>query len=149
MLKNESFSWFFSVTGLVIILTIPALYERYEDYIDKYVIMGYRKLRQFCVLIDQKCLIRFQNLDLEKKKLSWSSLSLSISTIFETIFFLGVIFVDFVLNILFFLQDHGSAKGAIGRGSGEEWLFHLLIFFLSGKKGKFLFSFKLCHARGF
>ncbi|XP_048320631.2 reticulon-like protein B12 isoform X2 [Ziziphus jujuba] len=56
--------------GLVIILTIPALYERYEDYIDKYVIMGYRKLRQFCVLIDQKSLIRFQNLDLEKKKLS-------------------------------------------------------------------------------
>lgn len=71
--KNESFLWFFlvlSVPGLVIVLTVPALYERYEDHIDKYCIMAYRKLRQFYVLFDQKCVTKYQNWALEKKKLS-------------------------------------------------------------------------------
>ncbi|XP_052485318.1 reticulon-like protein B12 isoform X3 [Gossypium raimondii] len=33
-------------TSLVVVLTVPALYERYEDYIDSYTILGYRKMQQ-------------------------------------------------------------------------------------------------------
>ncbi|KAK9920482.1 hypothetical protein M0R45_029037 [Rubus argutus] len=55
-------------TSLVIVLTIPALYERYEDYVDKYVMMGYRKLLQLYVKLDEEYVNRFQHLVLEKKK---------------------------------------------------------------------------------
>ncbi|KAL5550124.1 hypothetical protein UlMin_000300 [Ulmus minor] len=56
-------------TSLVIILTIPALYERYEDYIDKYVILEYRKMQQLYVFVDEKCVRKFQKWILEKRKL--------------------------------------------------------------------------------
>lgn len=59
---------FSSPAGLVIVLTIPALYERYEDYVDKYVMMGYRKLLQLYVKLDEEYVNRFQHLVLEKKK---------------------------------------------------------------------------------
>ncbi|KAM1353152.1 hypothetical protein TB2_032377 [Malus domestica] len=59
-----------SYTSLVIVLTIPALYERCEDYVDKYVMMGYRKLLQLYVKLDYEYVNRFQNEDLVKKKLS-------------------------------------------------------------------------------
>lgn len=62
-------SSFSAVAGLVIALTIPAFYERYEDYVDKYVMMGYRKLLQLYVKLDEEYVSRFQHLVLEKKKL--------------------------------------------------------------------------------
>ncbi|XP_009358829.1 reticulon-like protein B12 [Pyrus x bretschneideri] len=59
-----------SYTSLAIVLTVPALYERCEDYVDKYVMMGYRKLLQLYVKLDYEYVNRFQHEDLEKKKLS-------------------------------------------------------------------------------
>ncbi|PSS34622.1 Reticulon-like protein [Actinidia chinensis var. chinensis] len=57
-------------TSLVIVLTIPSLYEKYEDYIDRYVLMGCRKLQQLYVEFDVVCLSRVRKWILEKKKLS-------------------------------------------------------------------------------
>ncbi|PSS32668.1 Reticulon-like protein [Actinidia chinensis var. chinensis] len=57
-------------TSLVIALTIPALYEKYEDYIDRYVLMGCRKLQQLYVEFDVVCLGKVRKWILEKKKLS-------------------------------------------------------------------------------
>lgn len=57
-------------TGLFILLTIPALYERYEDYIDTFVLKCYNKLCQLYRKIDEKYISRVQNWILEKKKLS-------------------------------------------------------------------------------
>ncbi|XP_057512181.1 reticulon-like protein B12 [Actinidia eriantha] len=57
-------------TSLVIVLTIPSLYEKYEDYIDRYVLMGCRKLQQLYVEFDVVCLGRVRKWILEKKKLS-------------------------------------------------------------------------------
>ncbi|THG17355.1 reticulon-like protein B12 isoform X1 [Camellia sinensis] len=57
-------------TSLVIVLSIPALYERYEDYIDRCILMGCRKLQQLYVRFDVECLARVQKWILEKKKLS-------------------------------------------------------------------------------
>ncbi|KAK3031369.1 hypothetical protein RJ639_036077 [Escallonia herrerae] len=39
-------------TSLVIVLTLPAIYERYEDHIDRYLLEGYRKLQQLYVRLD-------------------------------------------------------------------------------------------------
>ena len=58
------------MAGLVIVLTIPALYERYEDYIDKFMILEYRKLKPLYVLVDEKCISKVQRWFLEKRKLS-------------------------------------------------------------------------------
>ncbi|XP_041023570.1 reticulon-like protein B12 isoform X2 [Juglans microcarpa x Juglans regia] len=57
-------------TSLVIILTIPALYEKFEDHIDKYGIVSCRKLQQLYVKLDQDYIRRVQKWILEKKKLS-------------------------------------------------------------------------------
>ncbi|XP_031249750.1 reticulon-like protein B12 [Pistacia vera] len=57
-------------TSLVIVLTVPALYERYEDCIDKCVIMSYRKLRELYVKFDVKIVSKVWKWILEKKKLS-------------------------------------------------------------------------------
>ncbi|KAH9736318.1 hypothetical protein WN944_004130 [Citrus x changshan-huyou] len=57
-------------TSLVIVLTLPALYERYEDHIDKYAILGYRKLRQLYVKIDKEFVSKVRKWILEKQKLS-------------------------------------------------------------------------------
>lgn len=57
-------------TSLVIVLTIPALYEHYEDHIDKYVIVGYRKLQHLYVKLNEEYVSKVQKWILEKKKLS-------------------------------------------------------------------------------
>ncbi|EEF34498.1 reticulon-like protein B12 [Ricinus communis] len=57
-------------TSLVITLTIPALYERHEDFIDKYVKMGYEKSQQLYVNFDVECIGRIRKWILEKQKLS-------------------------------------------------------------------------------
>ncbi|KAJ4704523.1 Reticulon-like protein [Melia azedarach] len=57
-------------TSLVIVLTLPAMYERYEDHIDKYVIMGCRKLVQLYVKIDEELVSKARRWILEKQKLS-------------------------------------------------------------------------------
>ncbi|CAK7333559.1 unnamed protein product [Dovyalis caffra] len=56
--------------SLLIFLTIPVLYERYEDYIDRYVEMVFKKSHQLYLKFDVKCIGRVQNWALEKKKLS-------------------------------------------------------------------------------
>ncbi|GFP86259.1 reticulon-like protein b12 [Phtheirospermum japonicum] len=57
-------------TCLVVVLTVPALYERYEDHIDMYVLTWYRKLQQLCVRVDEECITKVHKWVLEKKKLS-------------------------------------------------------------------------------
>ncbi|KAK4359178.1 hypothetical protein RND71_021407 [Anisodus tanguticus] len=57
-------------TSLVIVLTVPALYEKYEDQVDAYVLMAYRKLWQLYHKFDAVCVSKVQRLSLEKKKLS-------------------------------------------------------------------------------
>ncbi|XVE97020.1 hypothetical protein REPUB_Repub02eG0274500 [Reevesia pubescens] len=57
-------------TSLVVVLTVPALYERYEDYIDSYVIIGYRKMQQLYVKFDSKFINRIRKWILERQKLS-------------------------------------------------------------------------------
>lgn len=58
------------IAGLVVILTVPALYESFEDHIDKYVILGYKNLHQLYVKLDKEYVSRVQKWILEKKKLS-------------------------------------------------------------------------------
>ncbi|KAJ9180614.1 hypothetical protein P3X46_008832 [Hevea brasiliensis] len=53
-------------TSLLIILTIPALYERYEGIIDKYAMMVYEKSKQLYVKFDVECIRKWI---LEKQKL--------------------------------------------------------------------------------
>ncbi|KAK6120297.1 hypothetical protein DH2020_045988 [Rehmannia glutinosa] len=57
-------------TCLVMVLTIPALYERYEDYIDTYALIWYRKLQRIYVRFDEECIATVHKWILEKKKLS-------------------------------------------------------------------------------
>jgi hypothetical protein len=68
--KIEFFVVFNYVTGLFIVLTLPALYERYEDYIDKFVLSCYKELCQLYRKINEKYISRVQYWILEKKKLS-------------------------------------------------------------------------------
>ncbi|CBI30438.3 hypothetical protein AAG906_036380 [Vitis piasezkii] len=80
--KVAAYLWLISVVGgltdfltlgyisLVIVLTVPALYERYEDYIDRYVMMGYRKLQLLYMKLDEECISKVQKWILEKRKLS-------------------------------------------------------------------------------
>ncbi|KAI9080114.1 hypothetical protein K1719_032652 [Acacia pycnantha] len=81
-LKVAACLWFISVVGgltdfltltyasLFIILTVPALYERYENFIDRHILMGYRKSIQLYVKINEEYISKVQNWVLEKKKLS-------------------------------------------------------------------------------
>ncbi|GLT89476.1 hypothetical protein SLE2022_074550 [Rubroshorea leprosula] len=57
-------------TSLVIVLAVPALYERYEDSVDSYCMMGYRKMQQLCVKFNRNCVNSVQNWILEMRKLS-------------------------------------------------------------------------------
>lgn len=61
---------FFIFAGLVIVLTVPALYEKYEDQVDAYVLMAYRKLWLLYRKFDAVCVNKVSRLSLEKKKLS-------------------------------------------------------------------------------
>lgn len=60
----------FCLVGLVIVLTVPALYERYEDQFDLYVMMGCRELQRLYVKLDQEILGKIRKWILEKRKLS-------------------------------------------------------------------------------
>ncbi|XVE76497.1 hypothetical protein DITRI_Ditri12bG0178400 [Diplodiscus trichospermus] len=59
-----------SYTSLVVVLTVPALYERYEDHIDSYVITGCRKMQQLYVKFDSKFVNKIRKWILERQKLS-------------------------------------------------------------------------------
>lgn len=61
------------MTGLLIVLTIPALYERYEDYLDRYAEMVFKKSHQLYLKFDAECTGRVQKWILERQKLSWLS----------------------------------------------------------------------------
>ncbi|CAL0324740.1 unnamed protein product [Lupinus luteus] len=56
-------------TSLFIVLTFPALYERYEDSIDRNILKGCRKLCQLYVKINVEYVSRVQNWIVEKEKL--------------------------------------------------------------------------------
>lgn len=56
--------------SLVIVFTLPALYERYEDQIDKYVLLGYRKLMQLYVILNGKYLCKVKRWITEKQNFS-------------------------------------------------------------------------------
>lgn len=58
------------LAGLFVVLTVPALYERYEDQIDKYVLMGYRKLMRLYVILNQKYICKVKPWIMEKQNLS-------------------------------------------------------------------------------
>lgn len=58
------------MTGLLLVLTIPALYEKYEDYVDRHAILMYKKLYQFYVKLDEMRVLTYQQWILEKEKLS-------------------------------------------------------------------------------
>ncbi|XP_068669152.1 reticulon-like protein B12 [Aristolochia californica] len=55
-------------TSLVFILTVPALYEKYEDLIDKYAVMTLEKLRRLYARLDV-FLSKIHNWVVEKRKL--------------------------------------------------------------------------------
>ncbi|KAK6245012.1 hypothetical protein QUC31_011421 [Theobroma cacao] len=57
-------------TSLLVVLTVPALYERYENYIDSYAITGFRKMQQLYVKFDAKFVNRIRKWILERQKLS-------------------------------------------------------------------------------
>ncbi|KAG9453266.1 hypothetical protein H6P81_006170 [Aristolochia fimbriata] len=80
-LKVAAWLWLISIVGgwtdfltlgytsLVIILTVPTLYEKYEDPIDKYSVMALEKLGRLYARLDEKYLCKMQNWILEKWKL--------------------------------------------------------------------------------
>lgn len=61
----------FCLAGLVIILTVPAFYERYEDHIDKYAMSLCKELRQLYIKLDAECFSKIRKWILEKRKLNW------------------------------------------------------------------------------
>ncbi|KAL9303243.1 hypothetical protein ACSQ67_020506 [Phaseolus vulgaris] len=81
-LKVAAYLWLISIVGgftdfltlaytsLFIVLTVPAIYERYEEYIDMYIFKGYKNLCFLHVKINEKYVSRVHNWILEKKKLS-------------------------------------------------------------------------------
>lgn len=69
-INENEFAVFCFMAGLFIVLTVPALYERYEESIDRYVLMAYRKLCQLYVKINEAYVSKIHNWILEKKKLS-------------------------------------------------------------------------------
>lgn len=55
--------------SLVLVLSVPAIYERYEAQIDAFAVMGCRKVQQLYVRLDQDYIARIHKWILEKKKL--------------------------------------------------------------------------------
>lgn len=89
------------LAGLFIVLTLPALYERYKDYIDRYVLKCYRNLCLLYVKINEEYVSRVRHWILEKKKLSWAELSF-----YFFIFFIFILVITFVTFLKYFLQHH-------------------------------------------
>ncbi|XP_047952378.1 reticulon-like protein B12 [Salvia hispanica] len=52
---------------LVVLLTVPPIYERYEDLIDVYALLWFGKLHQFYVSFDEECITNFHKWILEMK----------------------------------------------------------------------------------
>ncbi|XP_020571158.1 reticulon-like protein B12 [Phalaenopsis equestris] len=59
-----------SYSGLAVILTIPVLYEKYEDIIDKYLLLAYTKLKIIYEKLDGDCSGKVKKWILENGKLS-------------------------------------------------------------------------------
>lgn len=59
-----------TLAGLVIVLTVPVLYEKYEDQIDKYVLLAYRKSMQFYLFLNQEYICKVKHWIMEKQKIS-------------------------------------------------------------------------------
>ncbi|XP_010044061.2 reticulon-like protein B12 isoform X1 [Eucalyptus grandis] len=57
-------------TSLVVILTVPALYEKYEEHFDKYVMAGYGSAVQFYSKLSEGYRSKVQQWIAEQKKLS-------------------------------------------------------------------------------
>ncbi|KAL0919675.1 hypothetical protein M5K25_011788 [Dendrobium thyrsiflorum] len=57
-------------TSLAVVLTIPVLYEKYEDVIDKFLLLAYVKLKLLCKKLDEDCLRKVKKWILENRKLS-------------------------------------------------------------------------------
>ncbi|KAL5709256.1 hypothetical protein ACHQM5_019967 [Ranunculus cassubicifolius] len=57
-------------TSVLILLTLPVLYEKYEDQIDTFLIITCRELQRLYVRFDVMCLSKIRNMILEKQKLS-------------------------------------------------------------------------------
>lgn len=57
-------------TSLVVILAVPALYEKYEEHFDKYVMAGYGSAVQFYSKLTEGCISKVQQWIAEQKKLS-------------------------------------------------------------------------------
>ncbi|KAI4354634.1 hypothetical protein L6164_003482 [Bauhinia variegata] len=80
-LKVAAYLWLISIVGgltdfltlaytsLFIVLTVPAIYDRYEDYIDTYVLAGYHRFCELHVKINEEYVSRVQNWIMEKKKM--------------------------------------------------------------------------------
>ncbi|KAI3911144.1 hypothetical protein MKW92_047083 [Papaver armeniacum] len=56
-------------TSLFLILTVPALFEKYENQIDRYAMIGCRSLQRLYMKLDMKCFSKIRELVLEIKKL--------------------------------------------------------------------------------
>lgn len=65
------------MAGLVVILTVPALYEKYEEHFDKYVMAGYGSAVQFYSKLSEGYISKVQQWIAEQKKLSWCPTSLA------------------------------------------------------------------------
>ncbi|KAL5709262.1 hypothetical protein ACHQM5_019972 [Ranunculus cassubicifolius] len=57
-------------TSVLILLTLPVLYEKYEDQIDIFVIITCRELQRLYIRFDEMFLSKIRNLILKKQKLS-------------------------------------------------------------------------------
>ncbi|KAK1312683.1 Reticulon-like protein B12 [Acorus calamus] len=57
-------------TTLLIVLTVPMLYEKYEDHIDRYTMVAYTEARQLYARLDEEVLSKVRKYILEKRKLS-------------------------------------------------------------------------------
>ncbi|MCL7029960.1 hypothetical protein MKW94_024375 [Papaver nudicaule] len=56
-------------TSLFLVLTVPALYEKYEDQFDKHVMIGCRGFQRLYTELDMNCFSKIRELVLEIKKL--------------------------------------------------------------------------------
>lgn len=57
-------------TSLVIVLIVPALYEKWEDHVDKYALAACTELKRLYMKLDAECFIKVRKWILEKRKLS-------------------------------------------------------------------------------
>ncbi|XP_024974407.1 reticulon-like protein B12 isoform X1 [Cynara cardunculus var. scolymus] len=57
-------------TSVFLVLTVPALYERYEEHVDSVILKGNMKLKQLYNRYDEECIKKVRKWILEKNKLS-------------------------------------------------------------------------------